>query len=1393
MKYTCLYFCIAANLLAHPPVIFANPPLYEIVDLGIKDATPIDINNESEVLINYGKEMYGIWKDNKIVRQITPRPGYRYTSLNDRGEVLANKYITKKTGNMTYQEITAMSLFNIKDHKVFEYNISEKESLDPSLESASLNNKGTILASEHYARKHFTFRNNKLKSYTRFGDFEFLYMPLLTDQDRLVGGGKPYVPAPMEGHVLNDWNYTPYDLQTPIACLNTSNRQSIIYQYDLQSESLLLSTKLPGPGGVSANNSIGTLVGAFATNPPEIIYAKPADCPIYIEEGDPRSTKIFTIEDGNIHIFEGMLSPARPDYYQEFTPVLINDSNMIAGYVVEFKGAYTESEPVHFIMHNNIMSPLDKLLPIGEKLKIHKIVAMNNSGDLIVHSSKAGSSASRFLLRPIVMRAPELVWPVPGTAITEDVVTFKWKRNDIDVEEWDLIIKSDHPSGSRLQPADINNFAKDNSAVVRHLPLDGSKIIALLKYKVKDAGWQTREFVYNMVNKPASSNAKSAFKLNLSSSNPPKSIEPDDDDLLLIRQGHRLAILPAYGYATHVPAPGLGHSPAHPLLAVPTGGKESLRVFHMGRGKGLANDTGTTDAVYPHAIAAVKEALKINEISGVVIKHLHEDHIRQIKRIVLEEGILAHNIYYPAVFATNPDAPGSGFAKRITALETELKKSGLATNFNAIPQPENKKGYHHLHLENDVLRIDLYGLNRVFAKLREVRLKGEKPPNGIGDAASLLMFVTHKPSGIRFLDVGDVRSETLLEFERAMGKEYRENVRNVRILLGFQHHMGKLAKTSDARGAARLVHHLHHNGGDIDIIIQSKDRASTFRLNQSTYRALVELGFNVHIAKEPGPGNKVATLTVFSDGEIVRRGKGVVQSAISSNNEIQSAYRRLARLREALSIHEQSGRHLDERLNESKLREAYRSVKRSLTALEKKTTEIVAKGATPETLKKKIKKLVKDIPIPEIVESLTVPYMRNIRERHSYSNNIKRFHKLMKVARETGRITPKHRDVAVSMLWRIDPNLAHKLVNGSHLSRKEKQRILRRIPQSKPQAKIARAKAGALLALTIAAEFAQQYQRLKSTETEDEDTTPFLNAIDWWARTGIEPKVFGVDDSAIGSLIEYTHSFKRVQELFDDNNLDYVTITEIPRSKKNDEEGFVDNWDAFQIWADLNIRNYRDWHFYISSNVAVKWDGSKYAYKAGDINMTTFGHEIKVKWVPNDRLTTILKGIERDMIDRTEAQIAQVRKGPVIMPLESVSVPYYTPRKIFEGKPRAIKMARFKKELQERLLYMPDTHHRWHGFSAAAKFYVFPNNSVSEQRYKGDVVVGGADYDTYSHMAGTTVNKSIFKTFEDGTKQFVKLIKIPYLGELMFANEDDLEFYDLDDNPLSAPTSLKVE
>jgi hypothetical protein len=861
-------------------------------------------------------------------------------------------------------------------------------------------------------------------------------------------------------------------------------------------------------------------------------------------------------------------------------------------------------------------------------------------------------------------------------------------------------------------------------------------------------------------------------------------------DLMVAIAGDRMVVLPATDALVLLqpPGPAPAAPPARatlpsPLLALPTVGKESIKLVKIGETTGFLVDAGgVPGVVLPRAMATMAGALGVRDVHGVLITHLHDDHVRSLVQLVVAHRIRPENLHYPAALAVNPDAPSKDLAQAIQRIRNDpaLRSLGHSPTaaYGSIATPSSGRWFRTTLREGPVT-FDLYGLTEAFREIERYRTEGLEQTsarvggqrvNSLADTASLLVRATHGPSGLRMLFLSDLRFSDLTLFRAAMGEDaYREMLSGVRIVEGLGHHLGA-TKADDRAAIAEFLQNTVLITGRLTVMAQSQViRSGKPFVNRSMIEALGAAGIEVRVAMEPGAGGATGAFTVHTDGSVTYAGAGSTITQAASP-DVEAAVQRLARLRQVEETLDRYGRYLETPLVDlaeiRQARERLDGALRDLMSVTAGNIKPTAEGRRDGGLTDPAAQAnaAAGVRAPHPVEArLTPETLADLNLLRIKGPHIETFTRAVDQARRTGTMP----DEGIDALWELNRDAAQRLVGGSGLSRAQQRATLAQLPGAPAPVRV-RIAAGALLLVEVVNQVAPLIQAKRASDF-NENVRPGLDDIMWWQAKGVFPGMLAYNDHWVSSD-QHSTDPKEIQRWLDGGDVDYLVMTGV-------DDGF---WDPFTIWATTHLVNYRDWAQFILQTSPIRDAGgttyanTRYEYRVGSISGALIGRDIKHRWVHSDRLDTILRAAGTRMLTTSQQQIeaARTRPGGLSKPdsayLEDASK--YRSQAIFERLPQAAPGRwRFRKGTDP-VLYTLAKQQKRTGYDADAAFLKFPDSAVPETVPQGYVVVGGANVSTYYDVY-RTVNQV---TVRDADGSWVRRLT-PNTLEVLLARESDLE------------------
>ncbi len=1007
---------------------------------------------------------------------------------------------------------------------------------------------------------------------------------------------------------------------------------------------------------------------------------------------------------------------------------------------------------------------------------------------------------------------PDFIMPIPGSTFTSDNVTFRWQSNGAVVEEWWLEVVSNENSqqfSSFVSPSSLTN----NSGEVGNIPMDGRAAIARLWYKISGI-WSYIEASYTTKTDASfqqdRQTAETLFLNEIIPIDDNQVTYPGEDDLLLIISNGRAALLPASWNMVQLPfTPGA--QPAQqpvPVISVPTVGKEGIyllavggRLVYEAGGARLVyamGGGGARNIVFPHALGTAQRALGTNTIDSMIVKHIDQDHIRQFRRLKDAYGIPANRIYFSDAFVVGPTGtPGSGLQRMVQ----QIRQDHPNEQFNTIPTPTAGSSAVFRHrLHRGEVTIDLVGDTRVFNMLKALRRRGVtqsvREIRNLRDAAIPMFRLTHQASGLRILDITDLRLQDVQRYHDRMGADnFRRWVEGVKIIKGFQHHMGALEPATHAAGQAdrvgmmTLLRETFLRNGQLDIIVQSRSlapgSATTFRLNKSLVRVLADMGINVHLALQgqSGASGSAGAYNVMSTGEIRLTRGGTMESHFGDPRMQQSA-RALAELYQLSRLHQVFGSQIpsDLRNKLSSMSQAFQRLSATWDSLFRVGLSNVYTNAAQRGNFRVINvaefRIALDAAAQIPIEYARLSSADRIEALESFRvlETRARFNQEVRRTRSTGRVSSMALRGMVRILINLKPTEVTQLISNSSLRMNERARLLRLTATPRTTVRV-RVGSALLLSLMVAAEVTR-WMPLLQARWYEQDVKPFLKAILWWQAMRIRPSMKGLDDNIWPASDEMTTDPIRIRALLTADDVNALALTGLPQASSSSPDE-IDVWDILALTCNIEINHYLDWCHFVREGEAIKRTSNGWSYRVGDVIPTSLDYDVTEQWVHNDRLTDIINELYKRVQRNTSEGIAALRfgnahpVGPTFRPIG------YTRHEVYEGFPLPTFIARFKDSLStnERSLWTPDfEQHLYMGFPADSVFYVFPDSASDEPVPQGKVAVGGANFATYESLAIQQLSYPRYVMDPQGNRQIVGFEDRYNRNEIMWADPNILSY-----------------
>ena len=767
-----------------------------------------------------------------------------------------------------------------------------------------------------------------------------------------------------------------------------------------------------------------------------------------------------------------------------------------------------------------------------------------------------------------------------------------------------------------------------------------------------------------------------------------------DDDLLVIRANGRAIAIPAAGNAVRITPPAGQEVQPGTFLGVPTAGKEGVRLVRAGGQVGFLVDAGgVPTALMPAAVGGIQQALGVTTIQSLVILHIHSDHIRNIEQYIETHGIRAENFRFPSSFATAGGMFGRILQRLRSTTEPRLTAlgygQGQATAFGVIPVPTAGAFFTHAWTEGNV-RVEVFGLNAPFQQVANRTARG-----ATADRASLLMRLTEAEFGVRALVLGDLRGRDISELHTQMGSTaFGAIFDGVRVLVGFQHHLGSMSDPADRAGNELLLRELASRTGQITVISQSQTtsygRSTHSFLNRSLIEALRQFGVDVAVARRAADGN-LGNVTVDQAGNpqvsganvMLGRGDAQVQArhqryqALNRSVEVLEANRTILRtasgappdaaleslraarnqLGEALGLRARAGQSAPDGLLQLLLAGVGTG---SAQARAQLTNQAQVDALRPSVLRAHpAETMLEQRGFSEMVQMLA-----------THGETIRQFNREIQTMRRTGRVSE-------DLLWslgRLHPEAAERLLRGAELPESRRRALQEQIRQARGGAAIGRGMvAGFLIFVEVVNQIGPAVAQYRSNANAD-NVLDHYNLIQWWQGKNVVPTMRAVYNPLTGTTID-SRDPHAISQMLSSNHIDYLALEDIP-----DEEA----WDRFNLWVMTHVINVHDFNVLIWEkpsrlNNAVDLVDGQWKYRTGTISDATIGYDLDETWRTHPRFTTIMSAMFSQVFSETQQQLdsAWANRASALPDGPAVSSMDYHTRPMLEGTP-PIRRVRFR-------------------------------------------------------------------------------------------------------------------
>lgn len=851
--------------------------------------------------------------------------------------------------------------------------------------------------------------------------------------------------------------------------------------------------------------------------------------------------------------------------------------------------------------------------------------------------------------------------------------------------------------------------------------------------------------------------------------------KPEDDYVLLIHSGQRLFVLPSTGLLYRpTPPEGAPKTPSDPWYGVPAVGKEGRGLVRTSSGVGVWLDVGGAPAaLLPQALAELRIRMGVASIERVIPLHIHADHERDLIAEIKRSKLSASQVVIAGAWLRGKTGP---LVKDVNALRGTKDPDLVTRGFGPQWQPAHpsvtplpKSGAFRIPVtfaESNVA-MELIGTGEAFAAYEQAHQAGE-PRAPLTDAASFLAIVTNPAAKYDIAVVNDLRGADILRLrdalETAAPGSFAAAFARVRVMHGFQHHLGAVNSPDDVRGIIELLNVTLMQSGELTVVVQTRKGF----MNEELAAALRSAGVRVVAALEP-VGPVFGTAIARTSGRVATRGAGIED--VRGERIAREANQRLAGLRELVGVLERDGDLLSYETSREQATQELRAQRNALESLLKERNRALFEPLIPEARRPATAQPLRALADINVAIDQTLQIQSYSAHDLELARGVaKNAADLRALNQELARLKGEG-EASVELyklVARLDPRVAESLMFDSQ-GRPFPERLVRRSLAAQAQLEElgregpaiaggvpSRLFTGVLLVVTIVNEVGPVVEATRRTHLQ-ENVLRFLQIAEWWGQLGVKPLLGAAVDPVFGEATLLTGTDKQ-EEIW--NRVAKKVWGQIPVDQRVPEEKLpkdvreaaeVDdlwiesipsiNWIPFGLWITAHVRNYDEYaaRFVDSKPQGIRRRGDDFATSEWDILLATFEtsgyNRIEDHWYHDETFSKIMRATARRVIAGTEAAIGRTWQRRVTEPPPpeptAIRAPEETVRAVspIEGM-RPTRRARFKADRthevfgvydQDRIIGPRD----W--WAPSPFFIVFEYEPAPE----GYLAVSGADYNTY--------------------------------------------------------------
>ena len=834
----------------------------------------------------------------------------------------------------------------------------------------------------------------------------------------------------------------------------------------------------------------------------------------------------------------------------------------------------------------------------------------------------------------------------------------------------------------------------------------------------------------------------------------------EDDNMLHIISGEKHYLINLNPYVRIVPDKG-DNTPIFGVFATGKGGSALVKTE---KGRAIMFDAGSGSsvrlAVYERELSQLLSFMGIKRVDALFLTHHHEDHTNKIVEVIKKFRIRAENLIISEYFSYK-----SGVREKIEKLANDKETRTLGYNrfqfLNNFELPlSNSKILEFNSREGNLIFEYLANKEDVEKLIEEVK-KGKKPNSKIEDAASFLVKVSEYGKEFKMVILNDFRGINYKTFYEAMEinpGSFNRFFKDVKLVGGFQHHLGKVYDAADVEGISIFLKATVYRNTKLTVLVQTSDE---FKRN-NLIDALNILGVDVMTTTE-STSDLGSGIVAKSNGIFEPYGTGSTTSYAEGKEAIEW-YSKLLMLNENIDLLAKNGavKQSDAEYNEFKKEikkeldrvEAFmqQREKRSIetlkgqTAKDDKTSKINTEGIqinTSKILENKIlqEKLNDYAPIVKAIKMFA--------ELNAYAENLDRELRGLKTQKLAS-------NELVNLIYKASPTFANEV-----LSRSRAISQVRFITELAIQARMNQAleeSAGAgTPALRVFAWAALALELMNDIvlpamiSENNSKKLEFMRAYDvvlWWFEKNVPIKVKGIVNNATFDKDEEITELSEINKRISEGDIDGLEVKKISN----------ENWDFFKLWLSQNIISYNDYATYFRDdksdafrhepNGKENFKEHRWKYKRPYWRVGHISDNQDFEWVESNEFTSIMNELAARIINNTEIDLDSAYENrnsikqsqPKLDERDKVKSP-----QPIHIRPKILGKARFKNNAAKALYSVYEQKEiikekEWWRLDDIDFFILEKSNYDNFEEYleipEEYTLVMGANYNTYANIRG---------------------------------------------------------